>query len=89
MVKRELVALLCLSSRCAVIVMWLFHAVPWGSLQFVIVVFPDHSHYPFTYDNTRNKARYRIKKEPFEISVFVIRIIGRYYILLSFILNYW
>ena len=78
MVKGELVALNCLSSRCPVIVMWLFLAVPWACLQFVIVVLPDHSHYLFTYDNTRNKARYRIKKEPFEISVFVITIIGRY-----------
>ena len=27
------------------IVMWLFLAVPWVSLQFVLVVFPDHTHY--------------------------------------------
>ena len=26
------------------IVVWLFLAVPWVCLQFVIVVFPDHSH---------------------------------------------
>ena len=26
------------------IVVWLFLAVPWVSLQFVIVVFPDHTH---------------------------------------------
>ena len=42
--KRELVALHSLSSWCLVIVVWLFLAVPWVSLQFVIVVFPDHSH---------------------------------------------
>ena len=42
--KRELVALLSLSSWCLVIVLWLFLAVPWVCLQFVIVVFPDHSH---------------------------------------------
>ena len=42
--KRELVALLSLSSRCLVIVVWLFLAVPWGCLQFAIVVFPDHTH---------------------------------------------
>ena len=42
--KRELVALLRLSSRCLVIVVWLFLAVPWVCLQFVIVVFPDHNH---------------------------------------------
>ena len=27
---------------------WLFLAVPWGCLQFVIVVFPDHTHYFFS-----------------------------------------
>ena len=42
--KRELVALLSLSSWCLVVVVWLFLAVPWGCLQFVIVVFPDHTH---------------------------------------------
>ena len=26
---------------------WLFLAVPWGCLQFVIVVFPDHTHLLF------------------------------------------
>ena len=39
--KRELVALLSLSSWCLVIVVWLFLAVPRVCLQFVIVVFPD------------------------------------------------
>ena len=42
---RELVALLSLSLWCLVIVVWLFLAVPWVCLQFVIVVFPDHTHY--------------------------------------------
>ena len=42
--KRELVALLNLSSWCLVIVERLFLAVPRGCLQFVIVVFPDHTH---------------------------------------------
>ena len=45
--KRELVALLNLSSWCLVIVVWLFLAVPWVCLQFVIVVFPDHTHLLF------------------------------------------
>ena len=44
---RELVALLSWSSWCLVIVMWLFLAVPWVCLQFVIVVFPDHTHLLF------------------------------------------
>ena len=42
--KRELVALLSLSSWCLVIVVWLFLAVLWVCLQFVIVVFPDRTH---------------------------------------------
>ena len=42
--KRELVALLNLSSWCVVVVVWIFLAVPWVCLQFVIVVFPDHTH---------------------------------------------
>ena len=45
--KRELVALLSLSSWCLVMVEWLFLAVSWGCLRFVIVVFPDHSHLLF------------------------------------------
>ena len=43
--KRELVALLNLSSWCLVMVERLFLAVPRGCLQFVIVVFPDHTHF--------------------------------------------
>ena len=39
-----MVALLSLSSWCLVIVVWLFLAVPWVCLQFVIAVFPDHTH---------------------------------------------
>ena len=49
--KRELVALLNLSSWCLVIVVWLFLAVPWVCLQFVIVVIPDHIHYFFKWVN--------------------------------------
>ena len=45
--KRELVALLNLSSWCLVMVEWLFLAVPLGFLRFVIVVFPDHTHLLF------------------------------------------
>ena len=43
--KRELVALLNLSFWCLLMVEWLFLAVSWGCLLFVIVVFPDHTHY--------------------------------------------
>ena len=43
----ELIALLKLSSWCLVMVERLFLAVPRGCLQFVIVVFPDHTHLLF------------------------------------------
>ena len=45
--KRELVALLNLSTRCLVMVERLFLAVPRGCLRLVIVVFPDHTHLLF------------------------------------------
>ena len=45
--KRELVALLGLSSWCLVIVVCLFLAVPLGGLKFVIVVFPVYAHLLF------------------------------------------
>ena len=45
--KRELVALLNLSSWCLVMVGRLFLVVPRGCLRFVIVVFPDHTHLLF------------------------------------------
>ena len=47
--KRELFALLSLSSWCLVMGVWLFLAVPWVyvCLRFVIVVFADHTHLLF------------------------------------------
>ena len=53
--KREPVALLNLSSWCLVMVEWLFLAVPWGCLRFVIVVFPDHTHYFCNMHNSKCK----------------------------------
>ena len=50
--KRELVALLNLSSWCPVMVERLFLAVPQGCLWFVIVVFPDHTHLLFFTDKS-------------------------------------
>ena len=47
MEKRKLVALLSLSSWCLLIVVWLFLEAPWVFLQFVISVFPDHTHLLF------------------------------------------
>ena len=52
--KRELVALLCLSSWCLVIVVWLFLTMPWVCLQFVIVVFSDHTHFFWHYEGCSN-----------------------------------
>ena len=49
--KRELVALLILSSWCLLIVVWLFLAIPWVCLQFVIAVFPDHTYLLFQSGN--------------------------------------
>ena len=45
--KRELVALLNLSSMCLLKLERLFLTVPRGCLRFVIVVFPDHTHILF------------------------------------------
>ena len=50
--KRELVALLNLSSWCLVMVEWLFLAVLWGCLRFVNVVFPDQTFYYFRKNET-------------------------------------
>ena len=61
--KREVVALLNLSSWCLMMVERLFLAVPQGCLPFVIVVFPDHTHLLFfitvdEYTYTRNTSLY-------------------------------
>ena len=45
--KMGLVALLNSSFWSLVKVEWLFLAVPWGCLRFVIVVFPNHTHLLF------------------------------------------
>ena len=55
--KRELSALLNLSSWCHVMVEWLFLAVPWGCLRFVIVVFPDHTHLLFSFTDSSKAVR--------------------------------
>ena len=47
MKKREQVALLNLSSWCLAMVERLFLTVPRGCLQFLIVVFPGHTHLLF------------------------------------------
>ena len=50
--KRELIALLNLSSWCLVMVERLFLAVTRGCLRFVIVVFPDHTRLLFLKHNS-------------------------------------
>ena len=50
--KRELVALLNLSSWCLLMVERLFLVVPWGCLQIAIVLFPDHTHLLFFRENS-------------------------------------
>ena len=63
--KRELVALLNLSSWCLVMVERLFLAVPRGCLRFVIVVFPDPTHLLFLLDLTNiNISRVDISMNP-------------------------
>ena len=55
--ERELVALLNLTSWCLVVAEWLFLAVPWGCLRFVVVVFPDHTHLLFLVLSNFDKTR--------------------------------
>ena len=56
--KRELIALLNLSSWCLVMVERLFLALPRGCLWFVVVVFSDHTHLLFW---GKNKHHEKIK----------------------------
>ena len=56
--KRELIALLNLSIWCLVMVERLFLAVPRGCLQFVIVVFPDHTHLLFL---SKHRQAFQVK----------------------------
>ena len=81
--KRELIALLNLSSWCLVMVERLFLAVPRGCLQFVIVVFPDHTHLLFfitdthkflliIYYNTRHNLHYKL--HPYTSKPLLLRI---------------
>ena len=67
--KRELIPLLNLSSWCLVVVGRLFLAVPRGCLQFVIVVFPDHTHLLFF---TKNPIMKLLSLNDFNTLTFVI-----------------
>ena len=63
--KRELIALLNLSSWCPMMVERLFLAVQRGCLQFVIVVFRDHTHFLFLLDSVRLSVSYAIVSEQY------------------------
>ena len=54
--KRELVTLLILSFWCLLMVERFFLPVPQGCLQFVIVVFPDHTHLIFLFTNPYSRV---------------------------------
>ena len=62
--KRELVALLNLSSWCLVMVERLSLTVPWGCLWLVIVIFPDHTHLLFFIQASLSKIQGLLKDFP-------------------------
>ena len=64
--RRELVTWLSLSSWCFRIVVWL--AVSWGCLQFLTVVFPDHTRILFLNEmsvTTRNQVNIRVQSDSY------------------------
>ena len=70
--KRELVALLNLSSWCLVMVEPLFLAVPRGCLRFVIVVFSDHTHLLFLRSKDRPKMCHFLNFYKFQIKTYFL-----------------
>ena len=64
--ERELIALLNLSSWCLVMVERLFLTVPRGCLQFVIVVFPDHTHFFGVLDSSFRRWVPLLSTDPFQ-----------------------
>ena len=63
--KRELIALLNLSSWCLVMVERFFLVVPRGCLQFLIVVFSDHTHLLFLHSYLNSPRMYPIQNTKF------------------------
>ena len=82
--KRELVALLNLSSWCLVMVERLFLAVPRGCLQFVIVVFPDHTELLFLLSFMHFLFYLLDINISFVLSIFIIIPFSRQHILIKF-----
>ena len=80
--KRELVALLNLSTWCLVMVERLFLAVLWGGLQFVIVVFLYHTHLLFLNVRTKflrnNACKYTVPVVCYNIIVLNGVVLTRY-----------
>ena len=68
--ERELIALLNLSSWCLVMVERLFLAVPRGCLQFVIVVFPGHTHLLFLSQLQHNTFSFLLEHRRHYIELF-------------------
>ena len=58
-----------LTSRCLVIVIWLFLLSPWVGLQCVIVVFPDHTRLLF-FNRRKVKAAYSVTMNIFRKKIF-------------------
>ena len=61
--KRERDVLLFMSSWCLVIVVWLFLTVPRVCVQFVIVVFPDHTHFLCLEQTFRKSRHYLVETD--------------------------
>ena len=51
---------------------WLFLAMPWGCLRFVIVVFPDHTHLLFFYKTCNLPILLSKKYTFFEIEMLMV-----------------
>ena len=68
--KRGLVSLLSLSSWCLVSGVWLFLAVPWVCLQFVIVVFPDHTLFFFYWIVVTSTCDVSFMHEKYYVSIY-------------------
>ena len=75
--KRELVALLSLSSWCLVIVVWLFLVVLRVCLRFVIVVFPDHTDLPFFSSKCRLSHDIQVISKPYITFYYFIELITK------------
>ena len=73
--RRELVALLKLSSWCLVMVERLFLAVPQGCLRFVMVAFPDHTHLLFLKLKIENRKTKIVLSSVIEYRKFKIELI--------------